>query len=92
MGLSTIGKPIHCLFLWNITEARTWIAKCRCCEVQREDYVSNDTISPKLTHYSERFTESQIIEIGYQIAVALEFCHSVNILHQDMKPMNGKTT
>ena len=39
---------------------------------------------------SERFTQSQIIEIGYQIAVALEFCHSRNILHQDMKPMNGK--
>jgi serine/threonine protein kinase len=39
---------------------------------------------------SENFTESQIIEIGYQIAVALEFCHSKSILHQDMKPMNGK--
>tara|TARA_R110002003_G_scaffold171_3_gene13861 strand:- start:9416 stop:9919 length:504 start_codon:yes stop_codon:yes gene_type:complete len=38
----------------------------------------------------ERFAESQIVEIGYQIAVALEFCHSRNILHQDMKPMNGK--
>ncbi|KAF1835165.1 kinase-like protein [Decorospora gaudefroyi] len=35
------------------------------------------------------FTESQIIEIGYQIAVALEFCHGMNVLHQDMKPMNG---
>ncbi|KAF2822201.1 kinase-like protein [Ophiobolus disseminans] len=35
-----------------------------------------------------RFTENQIIEIGWQIAVALEFCHSRNILHQDMKPMN----
>lgn len=42
--------------------------------------------------YSEHFTESQIIEIGYQVAVALEFCHSKNILHQDMKPMNGKRT
>ncbi|KAH3913304.1 hypothetical protein HBI56_085230 [Parastagonospora nodorum] len=37
---------------------------------------------------AQRFTESQIVEIGYQIAVALEFCHSMNILHQDMKPMN----
>jgi serine/threonine protein kinase len=37
---------------------------------------------------AERFTESQIVEIGYQIAVALEFCHNMNILHQDMKPMN----
>jgi serine/threonine protein kinase len=39
---------------------------------------------------SGHFTESQIIEIGYQIVVALEFCHSKNLLHQDMKPMNGK--
>ncbi|KAF3010004.1 hypothetical protein E8E13_011397 [Curvularia kusanoi] len=37
---------------------------------------------------AERFSEAQIIEIGYQIAVALELCHSMNILHQDMKPMN----
>lgn len=37
---------------------------------------------------AERFSESQIVEIGYQIAVALELCHSMNILHQDMKPMN----
>jgi serine/threonine protein kinase len=39
---------------------------------------------------SEHLTESQIVEIGHQIAIALEFCHSKNILHQDMKPMNGK--
>jgi serine/threonine protein kinase len=37
----------------------------------------------------EQFTESQIVEIGYQIAVALEFCHSRGVLHRDMKPMNG---
>jgi serine/threonine protein kinase len=37
---------------------------------------------------AERFSESQIIEIGYQIAVALEFHHSMNISHQDMKSMN----
>ena len=37
---------------------------------------------------AERFTEPQIVEIGYQIAVALELCHNMNILHQDMKPMN----
>lgn len=41
---------------------------------------------------SEHFTESQVTEIGYQIAVALEFCHTQNILHQDMKPMNGMLT
>jgi serine/threonine protein kinase len=37
---------------------------------------------------AERFSETQIIEIGYQTAVALELCHDMNILHQDMKPMN----
>jgi serine/threonine protein kinase len=37
---------------------------------------------------AERFSEPQIVEIGYQIAVALELCHNMNILHQDMKPMN----
>lgn len=37
---------------------------------------------------AEHFSESQIVEIGYQIAVALELCHDMNILHQDMKPMN----
>ncbi|KAI8943174.1 hypothetical protein NX059_001203 [Plenodomus lindquistii] len=37
---------------------------------------------------AEKFSESQIVEIGFQIAEALEFCHSRNILHQDMKPMN----
>ncbi|KAF2709873.1 kinase-like protein [Pleomassaria siparia CBS 279.74] len=36
----------------------------------------------------ERFTEFQIIDIAYQIAVALEHCHGRNLLHQDMKPMN----
>jgi serine/threonine protein kinase len=39
---------------------------------------------------SEHFTESQTMGTGYQIAVALEVCHDKNILHQDMKPMNGK--
>ncbi|KAF2257894.1 kinase-like protein, partial [Lojkania enalia] len=34
------------------------------------------------------FTESQILQIGYQIAVALEYCHKKRILHQDIKPMN----
>lgn len=37
---------------------------------------------------AERFSESQIVEIGYQIAVALELCHSMDILLQDIKPMN----
>lgn len=36
----------------------------------------------------KKFSESQIVEIGFQIAEALEFCHGKNILHQDMKPMN----
>ncbi|ORY09003.1 kinase-like domain-containing protein [Clohesyomyces aquaticus] len=36
----------------------------------------------------QAFTENQIIEIGYQIAVALEYCHRKKLLHQDMKPMN----
>jgi serine/threonine protein kinase len=43
----------------------------------------------ELRVFRERFTESQIVEIGYQIAVALEFCHSRGVLHRDMKPMNG---
>jgi serine/threonine protein kinase len=38
--------------------------------------------------YRERFTESQIIDIAYQIAVALEHCHGQNVLHRDIKPMN----
>lgn len=40
--------------------------------------------------YSQHFSESQVVEIAYQIASALEFCHEKNILHQDMKPMNSK--
>ncbi|PSN66131.1 kinase-like protein [Corynespora cassiicola Philippines] len=36
----------------------------------------------------ESFLEPQVIDIGHQIAEALEFCHSRNILHQDIKPMN----
>ncbi|KAH8722744.1 kinase-like domain-containing protein [Phaeosphaeriaceae sp. PMI808] len=37
---------------------------------------------------AEHFTESQVIEIGWQIGVALEYCHERKILHQDMKAMN----
>lgn len=39
-----------------------------------------------------RFTETQIIELAYRISVALEYCHSLEILHQGMKPMNGNST
>lgn len=44
-----------------------------------------------LNIYRERFTETQIIDIAYQIAAALEYCHSKSILHQDIKCMNGRT-
>ncbi|KAF2659831.1 kinase-like protein [Lophiostoma macrostomum CBS 122681] len=47
-----------------------------------------DRLVNMLAAAGHRFTEVQIIDIAYQIAVALEYCHSKNILHQDMKPMN----
>lgn len=40
---------------------------------------------------AERFSEPQIVEIGYQIAVALELCHNMNILHQDMETYERAT-
>jgi serine/threonine protein kinase/Tol biopolymer transport system component len=52
------------------------------------EYLDGETLADRLTHAKEPLPLEQVLQIGIQIADALDKAHRAGIVHRDLKPAN----